>query len=193
MTASASSPASMRSRSSATCSPRRAGRRPRAASRVDAWTIFLHADRPDEHQDCVTVNAFGDRYPADLCPANPDVRAYARALVADVCALRRRVDLRRVAPLPRARARPPPRALLHRARDEGPLPARPLLLRALPRRARRRRRRRRPRCRRRCATELERVFAGVATPCLGRGRARRCSRTWPTASSSRTSTCGRTP
>jgi hypothetical protein len=53
--------------------------------RVDAWTIFLHADRPDENQDCVTVNAFGDRYPADLCPAHPDVRAYARALVADVC------------------------------------------------------------------------------------------------------------
>jgi hypothetical protein len=53
--------------------------------RVDAWTIFLHADRPDEHQDCVTVNAFGDRYPADLCPAHPDVRAYVRALVADVC------------------------------------------------------------------------------------------------------------
>jgi hypothetical protein len=61
----------------------------RAASargmRVDAWTIFLHADRADEHQDCVTVNVFGDRYPADFCPANPDVRAYARALVADVC------------------------------------------------------------------------------------------------------------
>jgi hypothetical protein len=53
--------------------------------RVDAWTIFLHADRPDEHSDCVTVNAFGDRYPADLCPAHPDVRAYVRALVADVC------------------------------------------------------------------------------------------------------------
>jgi hypothetical protein len=53
--------------------------------RVDAWTIFLHADRRDENQDCVTVNAFGDRYPADLCPANPDVRVYARALVADVC------------------------------------------------------------------------------------------------------------
>ncbi len=52
--------------------------------RIDAWTIFLHGDRPDEHQDCVTVNAFGDRYPADLCPANPDVRAYVRALVADV-------------------------------------------------------------------------------------------------------------
>jgi hypothetical protein len=53
--------------------------------RVDAWTIFLHADRPDEHQDCVTINAFGDRYAADLCPANPDVGAYVRALVADVC------------------------------------------------------------------------------------------------------------
>jgi hypothetical protein len=53
--------------------------------RVDAWTIFLHADRPDDNQDCVTVNAFGDRYPADLCPAHPDVRAYVRALVADVC------------------------------------------------------------------------------------------------------------
>jgi hypothetical protein len=52
--------------------------------RVDAWTIFLHADRPDEQQDCVTVNAFGDRHPADLCPANPDVQAYVRALVADV-------------------------------------------------------------------------------------------------------------
>ena len=50
---------------------------------VDAWTIFLHADRPDEHQDCVTVNAFGDRYPADLA-REPDVRAYVRALVADV-------------------------------------------------------------------------------------------------------------
>jgi hypothetical protein len=51
---------------------------------VRAWTVFLHADRPDENLDCVTVNAFGDLYPADLCPANPDVRAYSRALVADV-------------------------------------------------------------------------------------------------------------
>jgi hypothetical protein len=49
-----------------------------------AWTVFLHADRPDEHLDCVTQNAFGDRNPADLCPANPHVRAYALALVADV-------------------------------------------------------------------------------------------------------------
>jgi hypothetical protein len=51
---------------------------------VRAWTVFLHADRPGEHQDCTTQSTFGDRYPADLCPANPDVRAYVRALVADV-------------------------------------------------------------------------------------------------------------
>ena len=52
--------------------------------RVHAWTIFFHSDRLDEHSHCVTRNAFGDPYPADLCPSNPDARAYARALVADV-------------------------------------------------------------------------------------------------------------
>lgn len=51
---------------------------------VHAWTVFLHADRPEENLDCVTQNAFGDRYPTDLCPANPDVRDYVRAVVADV-------------------------------------------------------------------------------------------------------------
>ena len=49
---------------------------------VRAWTVFLHADRPGEHLDCVTENAFGDLYPADLCPANPEVRAHVRAPVA---------------------------------------------------------------------------------------------------------------
>ena len=52
--------------------------------RVNAWTVFFHLDRPGEYPDCNTQNAFGDRYPADLCPANPDVRAYVRALAADV-------------------------------------------------------------------------------------------------------------
>lgn len=59
----------------------------RAAERglvVNAWTVFLHADRPGELPDCVVRNAFGEPYANDLCPANPDVRAYARALVADV-------------------------------------------------------------------------------------------------------------
>jgi len=52
--------------------------------RVNAWTVFLHLDRPGEYPDCAPENAFGDPYPADLCPANPDVRAYVRALVSDV-------------------------------------------------------------------------------------------------------------
>lgn len=52
--------------------------------RVRAWTVFLHADRPGDYPDCVTQNAFGDPYEADFCPANPDVRAYVRALVSDV-------------------------------------------------------------------------------------------------------------
>jgi hypothetical protein len=51
---------------------------------VHAWTIFFHTDRLDEHADCVTRNAFGDPVPSDLCPSNPDARAYALALVADV-------------------------------------------------------------------------------------------------------------
>jgi hypothetical protein len=51
---------------------------------VNAWTVFLHADRVGDHLDCVTQNAFGDLYSADLCPANPDVRAYVRALVTDI-------------------------------------------------------------------------------------------------------------
>lgn len=51
---------------------------------VHAWTVFLHADRPDEYLDCATENAFGDVYAADMCPANPNVRAYVRALVSDI-------------------------------------------------------------------------------------------------------------
>ena len=52
---------------------------------VRAWTIFLHADGfGAKHQDCVVRNAFGDAYATDLCPANPDVRAYVRALCADI-------------------------------------------------------------------------------------------------------------
>jgi hypothetical protein len=39
------------------------------------------------HPDCAPANAFGDRYVTDLCPANPDVRAFAVALAADVAGL----------------------------------------------------------------------------------------------------------
>jgi hypothetical protein len=55
---------------------------------VRAWTVFLHNGAlAAEHPDCAPENAFGDRYVTDLCPAHPDVRAYARALAADVARL----------------------------------------------------------------------------------------------------------
>ena len=52
---------------------------------VNAWVVFLHNDRLGfVEPECATRNAFGDRYLTDLCPANPDVRAFARVLAADV-------------------------------------------------------------------------------------------------------------
>ena len=53
--------------------------------RVNAWAVFLHNDRLGfAHPECATQNAFGDRYLTDLCPSNPDVRAYARTLASDI-------------------------------------------------------------------------------------------------------------
>ena len=55
---------------------------------VRAWTVFLHNGALAEaHPDCAPENAFGDRYVTELCPAHPDVRAFARALAADVAGL----------------------------------------------------------------------------------------------------------
>jgi len=52
---------------------------------VNAWAVFLHNDRLGfEHPGCATQNAFGDRYLTDLCPANPDVRDFVRALASDI-------------------------------------------------------------------------------------------------------------
>ena len=64
----------------------------RAAGRrgltVRAWTVFLHNGAlAAAYPDCAPENAYGDRYVTDLCPANPDVRAFARALAADVAGL----------------------------------------------------------------------------------------------------------
>jgi hypothetical protein len=62
-----------------------AGRRGLA---VRAWTVFLHNGAlAAAHPDCAPQNAFGDRYVTDLCPAHPDVRAFAVALAADVAGL----------------------------------------------------------------------------------------------------------
>ena len=53
-----------------------------------AWAVFLHNGALAEaHPGCAPENAFGDRYVTDLCPAHPDVRAFARALAEDVARL----------------------------------------------------------------------------------------------------------
>ena len=52
---------------------------------ANAWVVFLHSDRLGfTYPECATQNAFGDRYLTDLCPSNPEVRAYARALASDI-------------------------------------------------------------------------------------------------------------
>ena len=53
---------------------------------VTAWTVFLHTDRGFELEDLAPENAFGDRYLTDICPAQPEARAYAVALAEDVAA-----------------------------------------------------------------------------------------------------------
>src|SRR5438034_4427870 len=53
--------------------------------RVRAWTVFLHNYAIGEaHPECASRNAFGDAHLTDLCPNNPQVRAYAAALSADI-------------------------------------------------------------------------------------------------------------
>ena len=55
--------------------------------RARAWTVYLHNYTLGEaHPECACRNAFGDAHLTDLCPANPDVRAYTRALTADIAA-----------------------------------------------------------------------------------------------------------
>ncbi|MER5177751.1 hypothetical protein ABT009_05120 [Streptomyces sp. NPDC002896] len=49
---------------------------------LSGWTVFLHNTTLGlAHPETTQENCFGDRAaPADLCPAHPDVRAYATAL-----------------------------------------------------------------------------------------------------------------
>jgi hypothetical protein len=57
-----------------------------AGVRARAWTVLFHNSRLGElHLGSTVENAFGDRYSYALCPARPEVRAYALALIADVC------------------------------------------------------------------------------------------------------------
>jgi hypothetical protein len=51
---------------------------------ANAWVVLLHVDRGREIEPYAQRNAFGDPYLTQLCPANPNVREYARAVIADV-------------------------------------------------------------------------------------------------------------
>ena len=55
---------------------------------VQAWVVFLHVDGSDDPVGAAVRNAFDDPFLTDLCPANPDARAYAVALAADVARYR---------------------------------------------------------------------------------------------------------
>lgn len=58
-----------------------------AGRTLDLWIVAMHASTLGErHPDRCVVNAHGDRYRYALCPADPDVRTYAVALVEDACA-----------------------------------------------------------------------------------------------------------
>jgi hypothetical protein len=53
--------------------------------RTRAWTVYLHNYALGEaHPEIACRNVFGDLHLTDLCPSNPDVRAYVRALTADI-------------------------------------------------------------------------------------------------------------
>jgi hypothetical protein len=55
-----------------------------AGLRVNAWIVLTHNTRLGlEHPEAAVVNCFGERYPYALCPAHPEVRAYAATLAAE--------------------------------------------------------------------------------------------------------------
>jgi hypothetical protein len=54
---------------------------------VSAWTVFLHVDwTEDGDPRFAEQTPFGDPCLTELCPSNPDVRAYAVALAGDIAA-----------------------------------------------------------------------------------------------------------
>jgi hypothetical protein len=60
-------------------------RRDKGGLSVSCWTVCLHNTRLGMlHPGAVTRNAFGDANYYNLCPSNPDARAYVCALVEDV-------------------------------------------------------------------------------------------------------------
>jgi hypothetical protein len=62
-------------------------KRDRTGLTVQCWTVCLHNTRLGMlHPHACTRNAFGDPNYFSLCPSNPDARAYAVTLVADLTA-----------------------------------------------------------------------------------------------------------
>jgi hypothetical protein len=60
-------------------------RRDQGGLKVSCWTVCLHNTRLGMlHPSAVTRNAFGDPNYYNLCPSNPDARAYVCALVEDM-------------------------------------------------------------------------------------------------------------
>lgn len=52
---------------------------------LHGWTVCLHNTRlGTEHPEACTENAYGDKNLYNLCPSNPDARAYLRAVVGDL-------------------------------------------------------------------------------------------------------------
>jgi len=52
---------------------------------VNAWVVLNHNTRlGQKYADASVQNIFGDKYPYSLCPANPDVRHYARTVCVDI-------------------------------------------------------------------------------------------------------------
>lgn len=60
---------------------------PRAGLAVRAWNVFTHNSRLGlGHRALCVENAWGDRYPYALCPAQPEVQAYELGLVRELAA-----------------------------------------------------------------------------------------------------------
>lgn len=60
-------------------------RRDRGGMKVSCWTVCLHNTRLGMlHPHAVTRNAFGDPNYYNLCPSNPEARAYVRVMVEDI-------------------------------------------------------------------------------------------------------------
>lgn len=59
--------------------------RQKRAFKLNGWTVCLHNTRLGmKHPDVCTENAYGDKNFYNLCPSNPDARAYLRAVVGDL-------------------------------------------------------------------------------------------------------------